>query len=40
MSVDSVWANVAFAEKLRVSFNILSDPAHARATCALLREVK
>ena len=25
MSVDSVWANVAFAEKLGVQFNILSD---------------
>ncbi|MGH7345533.1 MAG: redoxin domain-containing protein [Candidatus Rokuibacteriota bacterium] len=25
MSVDSVWANVAFAEKLGVKFNILSD---------------
>jgi peroxiredoxin len=25
MSVDSVWANVAFAEKLGVHFNILSD---------------
>lgn len=83
MSVDSVWANVAFAEKLGVHFNILSDakrdisraygvfdeqsviarrttfvidrqgvvqkvfmaqdaldPAHALATCALLKEVK
>jgi peroxiredoxin len=83
MSVDSVWANVAFAEKLGVQFNILSDakrdisraygvfdeqsviarrttfvidrqglvqkvfmaqealdPAHALATCALLKEVK
>ena len=83
MSVDSAWANVAFAEKLGVSFNILSDsrrdisraygvfddqsviarrttfvidrqgvvqkvfmaqealdPAHALATCALLKEVK
>ena len=25
MSVDSVWANVAFAEKLGAPFNILSD---------------
>jgi peroxiredoxin len=83
MSVDSVWANVAFAEKLGVQFHILSDakrdisraygvfddqsaiarrttfvidrqgvvqkvfmaqealdPAHALATCALLKEVK
>ena len=83
MSVDSVWANVAFAEKLGAQFNILSDarrdisraygvfdeqaiiarrttfvidrqgvvqkvfmaqealdPAHALATCALLKEVK
>lgn len=83
MSVDSVWANVAFAEKLGTQFNILSDakrdisraygvfdeqtvvarrttfvidrqgvvqkvfmaqealdPAHALATCALLKEVK
>ena len=83
MSVDSVWANVAFAEKLGADFTILSDarrdiskaygvfdensviarrttfvidrkgvvqkvfmaqealdPAHALATCALLKEVK
>jgi len=83
MSVDSVWANVAFAEKLGTQFHILSDakrdisraygvfdeqsviarrttfvidrqgvvqkvfmaqealdPAHALATCALLKEVK
>jgi mycoredoxin-dependent peroxiredoxin len=83
MSVDSAWANVAFAEKLGVQFHILSDakrdisraygvfdeqsvvarrttfvidrqgvvqkvfmaqealdPAHALATCALLKEVK
>ena len=83
MSVDSVWANVAFAEKLGAQFHILSDarrdisraygvfdeqsviarrttfvidrqgvvqkvfmaqealdPAHALATCALLKEVK
>ena len=84
MSVDSVWANVAFAEKVGAQFTILSDakrdisraygvfdeqaavaprrttfvidrqgvvqkvfmaqealdPAHALATCALLKEVK
>jgi len=83
MSVDSAWANVAFAEKLGADFTILSDakrdiskaygvfdensviarrttfvidrqgvvqkvfmaqealdPAHALATCALLKEVK
>jgi len=83
MSVDSVWANVVFAEKVGAQFNILSDakrdisraygvfdeqaaiarrttfvidrqgvvqkvfmaqealdPAHALATCALLKEVK